>query len=258
MKDEIAESNRQLQEAWKLYARVSLGGEAFDRDGLAFANAKQPWFLMNVSALRTPATDEADLTRRAREASEYFSALTNPWVLTGSRDWFGPRADSVLSAVGLVHKTDIMGMVAECLLRATRPFPQVELRRTSDEETRLALADLNTNSYEVPCEWGRLALGNTALWETPLFGTVAYIKGEPASGAFALQIDDALYVGWVATAKAHRRKGLAELVMRESLAEAKKVSGLDRTILHATAAGHPVYLRMGYRDVVNFPIYGPA
>jgi hypothetical protein len=31
---EIEESNRQLCEAWKLYARVSAGGETFDLKGL--------------------------------------------------------------------------------------------------------------------------------------------------------------------------------------------------------------------------------
>jgi GNAT superfamily N-acetyltransferase len=258
MKDEIAESNRQLQEAWKLYARFSPEGEAIDRVTLTFANAKQPWFLMNLCALRMPVTDQADLARRAQGALEYFSVQANPWVLTGSEDWFGPNANLALSTVGLVHKTDVMGMVAEQLLPPVRSFPDVELRRISDEQTRRALADLNADSYEVPREWARLAVGSPALWAENLFGTVAYINQEPASGAFALPIDDVLYVAWVATAKAHRRKGLAEMVMRESLAAAKKATGLDRTVLHATADGHPVYLRMGYRDVVRFPLYGPA
>ena len=42
MKDEIEESNRHFREAWKLYARVSPQGEAFDRDGWSVANACQP------------------------------------------------------------------------------------------------------------------------------------------------------------------------------------------------------------------------
>src|SRR5215831_13748605 len=87
MKDEIAESNRLLQEVWKLYARFSPEGEAIDRVTLTFANAKQPWSLMNLCALRTPVTDQADLARRAQEALEYFSVQANPWVLTGSEDW---------------------------------------------------------------------------------------------------------------------------------------------------------------------------
>jgi hypothetical protein len=231
MKGEVAESNLQFQEAWKLYARVSPGGEAFERGALAFADAKQPWFFMNVAALRTPIADPADLTRRAREALEYFVPHGDPWVLTGSEDWFGRDADSALSAIGLTHKTALIGMVAERLLPPTRPFPEVELRRIAEEESRLALSDLNADSYDVPREWGRSAIGSAALWKEPLFGAVAYIKGEPASGALALRIDEALYVGWVATAKTHRRKGLAELVIRDILARAGQATGLERTVL---------------------------
>ena len=90
-----------------------------------------------------------------------------------------------------------------------------------------------------------------------LFGTIAYMGTEPASGAFALPIENALYVGWVATSTNHRRRGLAELVIRASLEDARKATGLERTVLHATDAGLPVYQRMGYRSAVKFPFYGP-
>jgi len=53
MKDEIEESNRHSREAWKLYARASPQGEAFDSDGWSVANARQPWFFMNVGVLRS-------------------------------------------------------------------------------------------------------------------------------------------------------------------------------------------------------------
>jgi len=68
---------------------------------------------------------------------------------------------------------------------------------------------------------------------------------------------NSLRVGWVATSKAHRRLGLAELVIRSSLEDARKTTGLERTILRATSEGLPVYTRMGYRPVVKFPFYGP-
>jgi hypothetical protein len=61
---------------------------------------------------------------------------------------------------------------------------------------------------------------------------------------------------WVATSKTHRGLGLAELVIRTSLEDAGKSTGIERTILHATDDGFPVYLRMGYRSVVKFPLYG--
>jgi GNAT superfamily N-acetyltransferase len=257
MKDEIAESNRHLLEAWKLYARVSPQGEVFDKDGLSVADAGQPWFFMNVGALSTPVLDGRDLQRRARQAAHYFGRRGNPWILTASENWFGADANKLLDGAGLVHKLDMMGMAAERLLPPVRPLPDVRLRQIGDEETRFALADLNAASYGVPPEWGRLAIGDPALWQSAIYGTIAYVGDEPASGTFALPIDDALYIAWVATAKAHRGSGLAEMVIRKSLADAKEATGLERTVLHATTDGRPVYQRMGYHDVVKFPCYGP-
>ena len=67
-------------------------------------------------------------------------------------------------------------------------------------------------------------------------------------GRLAVSIDEALYVAWVATSKTHRRLGLAELVVRASLGDARKATGLERTVLHATEDGFAVYLTMGYRS----------
>jgi GNAT superfamily N-acetyltransferase len=182
--------------------------------------------------------------------------VENPWVLRASEDWFGFNSESILSRIGLVHKLDLMGMLAERLSPPTRRLPDVQLRWISDEESRFALADLNADAYGVPRDWGRQALGSAALWRGPLFGRIAYIGGEPVAGAFALRIDSALYVGWVATSKSYRRMGFAELVIRASLEGARKATGLERAILHATSEGQPVYTRMGYRSVVKFPFYG--
>jgi GNAT superfamily N-acetyltransferase len=257
-KYEIRESNRHLCCAWQLYARASSQGEALDTDGVSFANAGQPWFFMNVAALNGAAGDRTDLWRRTQRAVSYFEGRSNPWILTGSEDWFGDGATDILSGAHLAHKLDMTGMAAERLSPPARPLPDAELRRIDDEESRFALADLNAASYGVASEWARQAIGGAALWQAAIFGTVAYVRGEPASGAFALPIDDALYIAWVATAQAHRRQGLAELVIRRCLEDARRATGLERTVLHATDDGRPVYLRMGYRCVVKFPVYAPA
>ena len=47
-----------------------------------------------------------------------------------------------------------------------------------------------------------------------------------------------------------------ELVIRTSLEDARKATGIERTILHATGEGVSVFRRMGYRSVVKFPLYG--
>ena len=138
-----------------------------------------------------------------------------------------------------------------------RPLPEVETRRIDDEKGRLALADLNAAVYDLPSEWVRGAVAGESLWQAPLYGYVAYVDGHPVSTAFTVPLHGVLYVGFVATALAHRRRGLAELVMRRSLEDATRATGITRTVLHATADGYPVYLRMGYRPVDEFSLYVP-
>jgi hypothetical protein len=256
---EIRESNYHFRKAWQLFARVSPGAVTFDRDGLSVANANHPWFFMNFGFLNRRAADDSDLECRATEAVKYFAASRNRWLFTASEDWLGLSAPSVLSKVGLERKLDFSGMAAERLRPPVRAFPyNVQLRRIIDEETRMALADLNADAYGVPREWARQVVGSAVLWESALFGTLAYVGDEPASGAFVLPIDKALYVAWVATSKTQRRLGLAELVIRASLEDGRKATGIERTVLHATEDGFPVYLRMGYQSVVRFPLYGSS
>jgi hypothetical protein len=254
---EVRESHEQLSAAWSLYARCSVAGEVVDLDGLRVANARQPWFLMNAALLTEPVPSQAHLAARARAAIEYFGREHRPWFLAGSQQWLGDGAPETLSHLGLTQASTVVGMVTEQLASPARPLPEVETRRIDDERGRLALADLNAATYAISSEWVREAVAGESLWRAPLYGYVAYVDGHPVSTAFAAPLHGVLYVAYVATALAHRRRGLAELVMRRSLGDATRATGITRTVLHATAAGYSVYLRMGYRPVDKFSLYVP-
>jgi hypothetical protein len=254
---EVRESHEQLSAAWSLYARCSGAGEVVDLDGLRIANARQPWFLMNAALLTEPVSSQTDLAARAHTALEYFGHEHRPWHLAGSQHWLGDGAPETLSRCGLTPAFTVVGMVAAQLAAPARPLPEVETRRIADERGRRALADLNAAVYAISSAWVRGAVAGASLWQAPLYGYVAYVDGVPVSTAFTVPLHGVLYVGFVATALAHRRRGLAELVMRRSLADATRTTGITRTALHASAAGYPVYLRMGYRPVDAFAVYVP-
>jgi predicted acetyltransferase len=77
------------------------------------------------------------------------------------------------------------------------------------------------------------------------------------STATTIVHEGALYLALVATAPDARRNGYAEAVIRHSLQEAHDFTGVNRTILHATKDGFPVYKRIGYQTVANFTWYMP-
>lgn len=255
---EVRESHELLGAAWSLYARASRCGEVVDMEGVRVANARSPWYLMNAALLTGPVSSPAELAARAGAALAYFGREPSQWFFTGSRQWLGDGAPETLSRFGLTKAFTVVGMVANAIAPPTRPVPEVETRRIDDESGQVALADLNAVAYDISSDWVRDAVVGEPLWRTPLYGHNAIIDGHPVATAFAVPLRGVLYVAFVTTAQAHRRRGLAELVMRRSLEDATRETGITRTILHATADGYPSYLRMGYRAVDEFSLYVPS
>jgi predicted acetyltransferase len=88
-----------------------------------------------------------------------------------------------------------------------------------------------------------------------MIGVVGLAGDIPVATASVALIDGVAYVALVATNPEHQGKGYAEAVMRRALDESREAWGVTRTVLHATAAGQPVYRRMGYADVVRFDAF---
>jgi predicted acetyltransferase len=65
-------------------------------------------------------------------------------------------------------------------------------------------------------------------------------------------VHDTVYVAFVATPPDEQRKGYAEAVMRHSIEKGAEGMDLARTTLHATEAGFPLYLAMGYEATAHF------
>ena len=255
---EVTESHEQFSAAWSLYARSSGVGEVIDMEGVRVANTRSPWFLMNAALLTRPVSSQAELVARAGAAISYFGSAHRQWFFIGSQQWLGDRSPETLLRLGLTKAFTVVGMVTEGLAPPARPLPDVETRRIDDERGRLALSDLNAVAYDISSDWVRGAVAGKSLWRTPLYGYNAYVDGHPVATAFAVPLEGVLYVAFVATATTHRRRGLAELVMRRCLETATQETGITRTALHATADGYPSYIRMGYRPVDEFSLYVPS
>jgi len=75
---------------------------------------------------------------------------------------------------------------------------------------------------------------------------VAYLEDEPAAALITFDEDANCDVNMVATLPRAQGHGLARFLMRQALADARDRS-CETTTLVATAAGRPVYERLGYR-----------
>jgi ribosomal protein S18 acetylase RimI-like enzyme len=260
--DEIRESNTQLHGAWRFFARASRAGEVLELPEVTIASSNVTWSMMNAAFLPSRVETEEALEKAATAAARYFVPRGRGWMLALCEDQVPPRlrerAEALFSGHGLKLSMVATGMVAERLAPAMRPQPALRIRRATDSAGRCHLADINAHCYDMPLEVGREAFDVPALFSGDSRGYVGFRQDEAASSVAVMRVDDVAYISMVATLPSHRQLGCAEAVMRHGLDEARRDWGIERTVLHATPAGLPVYRRMGYRPVTRFHFYMAA
>jgi len=256
---ELTESLSLFRTYWSFAVRHQRAGEVFEMPGgVAITNGNVNWAMFNTAFLIEPPADAATAwLDRVQPVREYFHARGRAWLLIVAADWVTGEGRATLADQDLACALSVTGMVADHLLPPARPLPtDLAYRRVGDEATRLAVADLNAQCYSVPLEWGRESIAVPGAWSEEHFGFVGYVDDRPVTTATALFLDGLLYVALVATLPEYRRRGYAEAVMRKALAEASRAHGVERTVLHASEMGFPVYRAMGYRAVRKFDLYG--
>jgi ribosomal protein S18 acetylase RimI-like enzyme len=260
--DEIRESNTQLHGAWCFFARSSATGEVLDLPEVSIASSNISWSMLNAAFLQAPVETEEALERAAAAAARYFVPRGRGWMLGLCEAWVPPRlrerAGELFAVHGLKMALVATGMVAERLVPPMRPLPTLDVRQATDAWGRCHIADINARCYDMPLKVGREAFDVPALFEGDGKGYIGFRQGEAATSAAVIRVEGVAYISMVATLPAHRQLGCAEAVMRHMLAEAHRAWGIERTVLHATPAGIPVYRRMGYRPVTRFHFYMAA
>jgi GNAT superfamily N-acetyltransferase len=130
--------------------------------------------------------------------------------------------------------------------------PALRFERILDDSTIQDFAQLNCVSYDVPVETSLSLVKEHTLWHEHAYGFVAYDGDKPVSTATAIINEGCLFLFLVATMPEARCKGYGEAVVRHALHTAYEATGIGRTVLHATEAGYPLYLRLGYLPTVKF------
>jgi GNAT superfamily N-acetyltransferase len=255
------ESNRLFQHAWTYFARQLPRGGTTRLPGLLLANGRSPLPFMNAALVTSPLTGEAELRGHIEHAARHFRADGVHWILVISNDLVPDslrgRLSEICSEAGMEYMMPMYGMATDRLLEPVRPLPAIDLRLADGEELRAAIGDLNAAGYAIPAEICRPVTTVPEIWKD-MIGVVGLVDGVPVATASVATIDDIAYVALVATHPEQQRKGYAEAVMRRALAQAREAWGPQRTVLHATAAGRPVYARMGYAETVGFESFSGA
>ncbi|MEU1574461.1 GNAT family N-acetyltransferase [Streptomyces collinus] len=166
----------------------------------------------------------------------------------GARAALGTAAEQA----GLRYAFPGTGMAGDLLPVPEPVHPELTFARVDDDDLLRAYADLKARAYGFPLEDGRDGLAGSSLWKSGVFAYLGLRDGTPVTCAATVEAEGRLFVVLVATDPACERRGYGEAVTRKALYEGARATGLTRAALHATAAGAPVYPRIGFRP--NSPL----
>lgn len=254
---ESVESMEQLATVWRAMV-LDRDPQADVRDlpGIAVRWADCRFAFWNCLTLTETGADAGLLKQRLNEAAGIMRSKSHAGFLWVFEDLLDDGARAALGAAaeqaGLRYAFPGTGMAGDLLPVPEPVHPELTFVRVDDDDLLRAYADLNARAYGFPLEDGRDGLAGSSLWKSGVFAYLGLRDGNPVTCAATVEAEGRLFVVLVATDPACERRGYGEAVTRKALYEGARATGLTRATLHATAAGAPVYPRIGFRP--NSPL----
>lgn len=251
----VVEQN--LRAAMRCYALIGNGSETRDYPGLTIASSGLDVPVFNSAMLTSDSSNldalitTADLHYRARKLGWTFW-VCDDMVCANLRDR-GMR--TVFRSQGMSRIASPPGMYAEDIVARLRPPAPLTFARVATEQTRLEFAHIASIVFSLPFSTSKRIYGATGLWDSPSYGWVGYLAGKPVAIVTVVIASDAIGVYSLGTLPQYQRRGFGETLLRHAIEDARRRTGLQRSVLQSTQQGINLYLRLGYRVVTNFSIY---
>lgn len=249
-----------LREAMRFFGQATGQGGIHDYDGVRVIDSGIDYAVFNISLFTAPAVaTRADFDERIGRPEIFFRNKSMRWSHWTCLDLLPPairsHADEVFRGRGLRKLTEAPGMLADRLLAPTRPLPVLRWRPVSDSETRIAFAHITSMSFDIPFMTCRSVYETECAWEGSYRGYVGYFQNTPVCTAAIVVAAGAIGIYSVATLPGYRRRGFAESLLRNVLAQVSAETKFTRCVLQSTKAGYDLYRRMGFDIVGRFAVY---
>jgi len=251
--------DQNLREAMACYSYVCAQGEFREFSGVRLASSGIDYSVFNSVMLASAVESMAELERRITGAEVHFKARglgRSYWIC---EDLLTPSlkrsTNDLFSKLGMKMIAEPPGMYAEEVLAPSRNMRRIEIRPVDDAKTRLHFVEIATAVFALPYRISEQIYGSASTWESGMKGYIGYAEKRPVSMVSTVAGGDAVGIYSLATLPDQQGCGYGETVMRFALNEARKQTGLTKSVLQTTKSGLRLYKRMGYKQVTKFRVY---
>lgn len=256
MHEDISLSLGQFRGAWQEMCAPAANSVRASMPGMELVFSRLPLAFFNMIILTDRIQSAPTLGKLGANACAAAAEYGVPWLLLLTHENLdrGIVAAATLKGCGLAPMLPLTGMLAEDVAPLAHQPPGLELTVPHDCDSCAAIVTLNGAAYDMDLT-PSLPIFGTARFCKDHFPVVGKVGGQPVSCCTVMMVDGYRYVALVATHPAHQRRGYADAAMRRSLENAAAAKGKCPTVLHASEAGRPVYVRMGYRVISNHSLF---
>jgi len=242
----VERGSASLVEAFRRVARRSERGAIEERDGVICVATGMAVPAFNPTFVVRPPRDPGGALQRV---SEFYTRCG----LGGEVVAWGDAAkaiDDVAEGAGFVAGHRIPCLLLEPLVSTVPMVPDLQVRRVDDAATLLRFNDVCAEVFGL--ERQVIAVLDQP-WLLELPGSalhLGFVDGAPVATAWSYAIDGVVLLFNIATLDSHRRRGIGEAMTWHALREGVE-QGCDLAFLQSSAAGRPLYERMGFGHVVD-------
>jgi hypothetical protein len=258
-KIELEESLHQFVTTWRLLARPFPQADLSDQPGLAISWPGTHFPFYNALFLTDEISDPKVLQDRVQTAAKYMrNNKASGLFLVCPNHLSGDAKDSLSSTMAsekFIPAIPMTGMAGEILPLEGSMHPDLWFVRISGDETIRTFAEINCAAYNLPADTALSLLKEHTLWNEHAYGFLAYVGDKAVATATAIINNGCVFLFLVATMPGAERNGYGDAVVRHALNTAYEAIGIKRSVLHATDAGYPVYVRLGYHPTSKFMGY---
>lgn len=251
-----------LLETMRTFGRVRDSAEIWEDDGLLCIYSGFPGAVFNSVLLTKPVATEEELrlkldyvhamyqSRRARWSLWLVEYLVPPKILR--------RMRPLLESYGAGVVSQGVAMFAEQLTQPTRPLPNLDIIPVSTPASRFDFCHVMAVSFRTPLATFLDVYHTPGYWNGLMRGFVAYSGNRALATACVMPAHGVLGVYGVSVMPEMRRKGIGERIIRHSIEEVSRQTGLQASVLESSEIAESLYRRLGYRRIAGVSIYNES
>jgi ribosomal protein S18 acetylase RimI-like enzyme len=131
-------------------------------------------------------------------------------------------------------------------------LPALECVAVTDPASRAAFGELTSICFDIPFSITKAVYLPERAWQGVYRGFVGWVEGKPVSMVATVVCGGVIGIYSLGTLPQHRNRGYGESLLRAAVRQCPP--GLP-LVLESTAAGYPLYRRLGFREVGKFTVY---